>query len=87
MKNLITESAITRRTYWVEEIRKLSGDFGDDSDRLEKELGDEIKNRGQTPPAGIKTSGLGCPGSFGFLQGVCHSFCSWISTVRKLYRG
>lgn len=46
MKKLITESAITRRKYWVEEIRKLSGDFGDDSDRLEKELGDEIRKQG-----------------------------------------
>lgn len=43
---IISEAAITRRAYWVEEIRKLSGDFGDDSDRLEKELIDEIKNHG-----------------------------------------
>ncbi|MDP2166789.1 MAG: HindIII family type II restriction endonuclease [Thermodesulfovibrionales bacterium] len=46
MKKVITEAAINRRTYWVEEIRKLSGDFGDDSDRLEKELRDEIKKHG-----------------------------------------
>ena len=46
MKKLITESAIRRRTWWVEEIRKLSGNFGDGSDRLEKELGDEIKKQG-----------------------------------------
>jgi len=46
MKRLISKSAITRRTYWVDEIRKLSGDFGVDSDRLKKELGDEIRKQG-----------------------------------------
>src|SRR3972149_537050 len=46
MKKVIPESAITRRTYWVDNIRKLSGDFGDDSDRLQKELGDEVRKHG-----------------------------------------
>ena len=46
MKAIIGEAAITRRAYWVEEIRKLSGNFGDDSDRLEKELSEEIKKHG-----------------------------------------
>jgi type II restriction enzyme len=46
MSNIISESANTRRTYWVEEIRKLSGNFGADSDRLEKELSEEIKTQG-----------------------------------------
>lgn len=46
MKRLITEAAITKRSYWVEEIRKLSGDFGEDTDRLEKELSDEIRKQG-----------------------------------------
>lgn len=41
MKKIISESANTRRAYWVEEIRKLSGDFGADSSRLEKELSEE----------------------------------------------
>lgn len=45
MKKIISESANTRRAYWVEEIRKLSGDFGADSSRLEKELSEEIKLR------------------------------------------
>ncbi len=35
--------AIKTRAYWIEEIRKLSGNFGVHSDRLEKELEDEIK--------------------------------------------
>jgi hypothetical protein len=46
MTKIISESAITRRSYWVEEIRKLSGDFGDDSDRLEKELSLEVRTNG-----------------------------------------
>lgn len=46
MKAIISEAAITRRAYWVEEIRKLSGNFGNDSDRLEKELSEEIKKHG-----------------------------------------
>lgn len=46
MKKTISEAAMTRRAYWVEEIRKLSGDFGNDSDRLEKELSDEIEKYG-----------------------------------------
>jgi hypothetical protein len=46
MRKFVTESAISRRAYWVEEIRKLSGNFGDDSDRLERELVDEIKEHG-----------------------------------------
>jgi len=47
MKKLITEATITRRNYWVEEIRNLSGDFGDYSDRLEQELFEEIKKHGK----------------------------------------
>ena len=43
---IISEAAITRRAYWVEEIRKLSGSFVDDSARLETELSAEIKAGG-----------------------------------------
>lgn len=46
MEKIITEAANTRRAYWVEEIRKLSGNFGADSNRLEKELSEEIKTHG-----------------------------------------
>lgn len=35
-----------RRDYWVEEIRKLSGHFGNDTEKLEKELEAEIKRNG-----------------------------------------
>lgn len=47
MERIISEAAITRRAYWVEEIRKLSGNFGVDFDRLEKELMEEIKKGGR----------------------------------------
>lgn len=45
---VINNAAIQRREYWIEEIRKISGNFGDDSERLEKELSDEIKKEGKT---------------------------------------
>lgn len=38
MSKIITKQAIDRREYWVEEVRKLSGSFVDDSTRLEKNL-------------------------------------------------
>lgn len=43
MSKIISEKAIKRRDYWVEEIRKLSGHFGNDTDKLEKQLEAEIK--------------------------------------------
>ena len=46
MDRIISEEAVTRRAFWVEEIRKLSGVFGDDAARLESELKDEIESRG-----------------------------------------
>ncbi len=46
MKKIITKEAIKKRSYWVEEIRKLSGNFVNDTDKLEKELGDEVKKNG-----------------------------------------
>ena len=46
MSKVISNIAIKRREYWIEEIRKLSGNFGNDSDRLEKELEAEINTNG-----------------------------------------
>lgn len=46
MSQIISNQAITRRAYWVEEIRKLSGHFADDSDRLDRELAAEIEAGG-----------------------------------------
>ncbi len=46
MSKVISDKAIKRREYWVEEIRKLSGDFGSDTEKLEKELEAEVKKNG-----------------------------------------
>ena len=46
MSKIISDTAIKRRNYWVEEIRKLSGNFGNDTEKLEKELEAEIKENG-----------------------------------------
>lgn len=48
MSKIISDTAIERRQYWIEEIRKLSGNFGTDTDRVEKELEEEIKKSGVT---------------------------------------
>jgi type II restriction enzyme len=46
MTPLITPATIARRAYWVEEIKRPSGRFGDDSDRLQTELNAEIAKDG-----------------------------------------
>ncbi len=46
MNKIIPEEAIKRRQFWVDEIRKLSGSFINDTDKLEKELEEEIKQNG-----------------------------------------
>jgi len=46
MNKIISDEAIIRRKYWVEEIRKLSGHFGNDTEKLEKELEAETKKNG-----------------------------------------
>jgi type II restriction enzyme len=48
MKKIISDNAIERRKYWVNEIKNLSGNFGDDYTRLEAELINEIKQFGVT---------------------------------------
>jgi len=46
MHNVITQEALTRRAHWVEEIRRLSGNFGDDTDRLKLALEADIQRGG-----------------------------------------
>lgn len=46
MSKIISDIAIKRREYWVEEIRKLSGHFGNDTEKLEKKLEAEVKKNG-----------------------------------------
>jgi len=44
--NVITKQDIARRRYWIDEISRLSGDFGVDSDRVEQEIAQEIETEG-----------------------------------------
>lgn len=44
--NKLTGSSFKRRSYWIDEIVQLSGHFGQDSSRIEKELKSEIKRDG-----------------------------------------
>jgi hypothetical protein len=46
MIKIISAKAVETRHYWIEEIRKLSGNFGNDIDKLERELEAEIKKNG-----------------------------------------
>jgi HindIII restriction endonuclease len=46
MSPLISEEALTRRSFWVEEIKKISGNFGDDVSRLLLELSNELQQWG-----------------------------------------
>lgn len=43
---VISQAAIQRREYWIEEIRKISENFGNNSERLENELSGEIRREG-----------------------------------------
>ncbi len=46
MNKIITDKAIETRHYWIDEIRKLSGNFGNDTEKLENELEEENKEEG-----------------------------------------
>lgn len=46
MSKIISAKAIKTRQYWIEEIRKMSLNFGNNIDKLEKELEAEIKKNG-----------------------------------------
>jgi type II restriction enzyme len=46
MAKIISQLAINSRQYWIVEIQKVSGNFGEDSERLEKALEKEIKEEG-----------------------------------------
>jgi len=46
MRKIISAKAIKTRQYWIEKIRKLSLNFGNNTDKLEKELEAEIKKNG-----------------------------------------
>ena len=42
----ITQKQIEKRAYWIDEINRVSGNFGSDSDKIEQEIGEEIKIEG-----------------------------------------
>ena len=46
MEKIISAESIKTRQHWIEEIRKLSGHFGNDIEKLEKELDAEIRKNG-----------------------------------------
>ena len=45
---IITKKAILRREHWIEEIKNINGNFGDEAQRLEKKLELEIKKHGNS---------------------------------------
>lgn len=44
--NVISKSAVKRRAFWIDEIVKISGRFGDDASRVVEELTTEIRHDG-----------------------------------------
>lgn len=49
---ILTKQEIDHRAYWVEEISRLSGNFGVDSDRVEQEISREVRDKGILPLLG-----------------------------------
>lgn len=49
---VVTQQNISKREYWIEEIIRLSGDFGVDSERVEQEIAQEIQTDGMAPLIG-----------------------------------
>lgn len=43
---LLSKYQIAKRDYWIKEISKISGDFGADSEKIEQEIEEEIKDDG-----------------------------------------
>lgn len=43
---IITEKQVKTRKHWIDEISRLTGDFGVDAEKVEEKIGQEIKNNG-----------------------------------------
>ncbi len=43
---IITQEQINSRNYWIDQISRLSGDFGVDAEKVEAEIGKEISDKG-----------------------------------------
>jgi hypothetical protein len=46
---VVKKQDIEHRAYWINEISRLSGNFGVDADRVEQEISQEIKSKGIAP--------------------------------------
>lgn len=46
MSDIISKTAQKRRTYWIEELQKLSGSFGTDTTKLAEKLEKEFNRFG-----------------------------------------
>ena len=46
LEKIITDYQIDKRAYWINEITKLSGDFGADSAKVEEEINEEVGKDG-----------------------------------------
>lgn len=49
---VVTKDQIKSRSYWIEEISRLSGNFGVDAEKVEEEINSEIKKKGIEPLLG-----------------------------------
>ena len=49
---IIAEKQVEGRKYWIDEISRLSGDFGVDAEKVEEEISEEIKENGIEPLLG-----------------------------------
>ena len=49
---VITAQDTSRRSNWIDQISRLSGDFGVDSDRVEREIAEEVSEDGIAPLLG-----------------------------------
>lgn len=43
---IVTPAQIDKRLYWIDEISRLSGNFGDDAEKVEEEISKEITHEG-----------------------------------------
>ena len=43
---IITQEQIDSRHYWIDEISRLSGDFGVNAEKVDTDISQEIKNKG-----------------------------------------
>ena len=73
-RTFITAKDAASRSLWVDRIRRLSGDFGADSDRLEQALADEIGQEGTRALVGHLRLCGAIPEAYGY-----------DSTAEKLY--